>query len=363
MLSLTTAHSFDLAEVQRYLHSASVRKLLTEAVLDAPMFMTRWRWVAGVALSLPRFRGGKKVPPALARMDAEDLLAAIFPDQIACAENLTGAREIPDHPLVRQTIADCLDDAMDATGLERLLGALEAGDIRIVGRDLVEPSPLALEVLAARPYAYLDDAPLEERRTQAVMARRWLAPEEAEELGRLDPQAIERVRQEAWPEPANVDELHDALDWLGFLTTEEAEAEPGWRAWLDALVRDRRVTLLDERFWVVAERLPLFRALWPDARLAPSITAPAAYEKEWPREEALVEILRGRLEGQGPATKSSFAATLGLDDKEIAAALGCPGGRRLRLARPVHAGWPRGGMVRAAASRPHPPLYDWPAAR
>ncbi len=321
VLSLTTAHSFDLAEVQRYLHSASVRKLLTEAVLDAPMFMTRWRWVAGVALSLPRFRGGKKVPPALARMDAEDLLAAIFPDQIACAENLAGAREIPDHPLVRQTIADCLDDAMDATGLERLLGALEAGDIRIVGRDLVEPSPLALEVLAARPYAYLDDAPLEERRTQAVMARRWLAPEEAEELGRLDPQAIERVRQEAWPEPANVDELHDALDWLGFLTTEEAEAEPGWRAWLDALVRDRRVTLLDDRFWVVAERLPLFRALWPDARLAPSITAPAAYEKEWPREEAMVEILRGRLEGQGPATKTAFAAALGVDDKEIAAAL------------------------------------------
>ncbi len=218
VLSLTTAHSFDLGEVQRYLHSASVRKLLTEALLDAPMFMTRWRWVAGVALSLPRFRGGKKVPPALARMDAEDLLAAIFPDQIACAENLTGAREIPDHPLVRQTIADCLDEAMDATGLERLLTALEAGDIRVVGRDLVEPSPLALEVLAARPYAYLDDAPLEERRTQAVMARRWLAPEEAEELGRLDPQAIERVRQEAWPEPANADELHDALDWLGFIS-------------------------------------------------------------------------------------------------------------------------------------------------
>ena len=321
VLSLTTAHSFDLAEVQRYLHSASVRRLLVEALLDAPMFMTRWRWVAGVALSLPRFRGGKKVPPPLLRMDAEDLLAAIFPDQIACAENLAGAREIPDHPLVRQTIADCLDEAMDAAGLERLLAAIEAGDVRIVARDLTEPSPLALEVLSARPYAYLDDAPLEERRTQAVMARRWLAPEEAEELGRLDAQAIGRVREEAWPDPANADELHEALDWLGFLTAEEAQAGPGWAGWLDELARDRRAALLDGRLWVTAERLPLFQALWPDAGLDPAITAPAVYEIEWARDEALVEILRGRLEGQGPVTLEAFAAALGLDDGEIAAAL------------------------------------------
>jgi len=321
VLSLTAAHSFDLAEVQRYLHSASVRQLLTEALLDAPMFMTRWRWVAGVALSLPRFRGGKKTPAPLLRMDAEDLLAAIFPDQIACAENLAGAREIPDHPLVRQTISDCLDEAMDAAGLERLLAGIESGEVRIVARDLTEPSPLALEVLSARPYAYLDDAPLEERRTQAVMARRWLAPEEAEELGWLDPQAIERVREEAWPDPANADELHDALDWLGFLTEDEAQAGSGWAGWLDELMRDRRVTRLDGRLWVTAERLPLFRASWPDADLDPVITVPAAYEKEWARDEALVEILRGRLEGQGPATKEALAAALGLDRSEIAAAL------------------------------------------
>jgi len=320
VLSLTTAHSFDLAEVQRYLHSASVRQLLIEALLDAPMFMTRWRWVAGVALSLPRFRGGKKVPPPLARMDAEDLLAAIFPDQIACAENLAGAREIPDHPLVRQTIADCLDEAMDASGLERLLSGIEAGQIRIVARDLTEPSPLALEVLSARPYAYLDDAPLEERRTQAVMARRWLAPEEAEDLGRLDPQAIERVREEAWPDATNADELHDALDWLGFLTADEAEANPSWRGWLDELSRDRRAAQLDGRLWITAERLPLFRALWSAPRLDPLIVTPEAYEKEWPRDEALVEILRGRLEGQGPITPEAFARTLGVNDSEAAAA-------------------------------------------
>ena len=124
----------------------------------------------------------------------------MFPDQIACAENLAGEREVPDHPLVRQTIADCLNEAMDIDGLERLLAGIESGDIRVVARDLTEPSPLALEVLSARPYAYLDDAPLEERRTQAVMSRRWLAPETASDIGRLDPEAIARVRAEAWPE-------------------------------------------------------------------------------------------------------------------------------------------------------------------
>ncbi len=148
VLSLTTTHSFELADVKNYLHPNTVRGVLIEALLDAPMFTTRWRWVAGVALALPRFRGGKKVPPPLARMDAEDLLASIFPDQVACAENLVGAREIPDHPLVRQTIEDCLNEAMDVAGLERLLARLHAGEIEVIARDLAEPSPLALEVLS-----------------------------------------------------------------------------------------------------------------------------------------------------------------------------------------------------------------------
>ena len=227
VLSLTTAHSFELAEVRHYLHSASVRQVLIQAMLDAPMFITRWRWVAGVALALPRFRGGRKVPPQLARMEAEDLIAAVFPDQLACAENLVGEREVPDHPLVDQTIADCLHDAMDIEGLERLLAGLESGAIAVVTRDLTEPSPLALEVLSARPYAYLDDAPLEERRTQAVMSRRWLAPEAASDLGRLDPEAIARVRGEAWPDAANADELHDALVWLGFLVDRRSRGRAG----------------------------------------------------------------------------------------------------------------------------------------
>src|SRR5260221_3054293 len=145
VLSLTTAYSFELAEAAQYLHPATVRDVLVQAMLDAPMFMTRWRWVAGVALALPRFRGGKKVPPPLARMDAEDLIAAIFPDQLACAENVVGAREIPDHPLISQTIADCLSEVMDAAGLERLLARLQSGEVRVVARDLTEPSPLALQ--------------------------------------------------------------------------------------------------------------------------------------------------------------------------------------------------------------------------
>ena len=216
VLSLTEAHSFELGDAARYLNSASVRGVLIQALLDAPMFTIRWRWAAGIALALPRMRGGRKIPPQLARMDAEDLIGAAFPDQIACAENLVGEREVPDHPLVNQTIADCLHDAMDIVSLERMLARIEAGEIVVEARDLTEPSPLALEVLSAKPYAFLDDAPLEERRTQAVMSRRWLAPEAAADIGRLDAEAIERVRAESWPDPVNADELHDALTWLGF---------------------------------------------------------------------------------------------------------------------------------------------------
>jgi ATP-dependent Lhr-like helicase len=322
VLSLTRAHSFDLAEVRHYLHSASIRSVLIQALLDAPMFVTRWRWVAGVSLALPRFRGGKRVPPQLARMDAEDLIAAIFPDQLACAENLVGEREIPDHPLIRQTIADCLVDAMDVDGLTRILTRLECGEIRVVARDLTEPSPLTLEVLSARPYAYLDDAPLEERRTQAVMSRRWLAPEAASDIGRLDSEAITRVRGEAWPDPANADELHDALAWLGFLSAEEAGGQPGWKEWLSQLAHDRRATRLtapQATLWVAAERLPQFLTLWPEAKLDPTIAAPVEYAgQEWSAEEALTEILRGRLEGLGPATEATLAAPLGLGLGDVA---------------------------------------------
>ncbi|HUK90991.1 MAG TPA: DEAD/DEAH box helicase, partial [Blastocatellia bacterium] len=271
VLSLSPVHSFPMDEVARYLRSASVRDLLVQALLDAPMFAIRWRWNASRALAILRWNGGRKVPPQIQRMNAEDLVAAIFPDQLACAENLTGQREIPDHPLVNQTIQDCLNEAMDIEGLESLLRAIEAGQIEIVTREMTEPSPLAQEILSARPYAFLDDAPLEERRTQAVMSRRWFDPATASDLGALDQSAIDRVREEAWPDVESPDELHDALMQLGFLTEREMETGTylsstercpndkaaddsqnqrderdagGWPSYLQPLIRDRRVTCL-----------------------------------------------------------------------------------------------------------------------
>src|SRR5690606_2721673 len=196
VLSLSTSHSFPLEEVARYLHSASVRDILVQALLDAPMFGLRWRWNATVALALPRFQRGAKVPPQIQRMRSEDLLAQVFPDQVACLENIVGDREIPDHPLVEQTLRDCLDDAMDIDGLVALLRRIESGATKVVALDLAAPSPLAAEVLGARPYAFLDGAPAEERRTLAVAGRRWSDPQSAQDLGRLDPEAIEAVRGE-----------------------------------------------------------------------------------------------------------------------------------------------------------------------
>ena len=325
VLSLTTAHSFELAEVARYLHSASIDNILTQALLDAPMFTARWRWVAGVSLAIPRFRGGKKVPPQLARMAAEDLIGSVFPDQLACAENLSGEREVPEHPLVDQALSDCLHEAMDLHGLKRLLHGLETGAIGVVARDLTEPSPLALEVLSARPYAYLDDAPLEERRTQAVMSRRWLDPETAADIGRLDAQAIARVQREAWPEATNADELHDALLWLGFVTAQEAAKETGWQQWLAELAGQRRAGVFaspGEAIWIAAERFLQFASLWPTAATQPALAAPAALAGQaWSPEQALVEIVRGRLEGLGPVTQSDLAASLGIERKAMAAAL------------------------------------------
>jgi len=305
VLSLTHAHSFELAEAARYLNSNSVRQVLVQALCAAPMFEVRWRWDAGIALALPRFRGGKKIPPQIARMNAEDLLASVFPDQVACAENLPGEIEIPDHPLVRQTIRDCLEDAMDIDRFEDVLRRLEGGHIRVVARDLTEPSPLALEALNARPYAYLDDAPLEERRTQAVMSRRWLDPESAADIGKLDPEAIARVRAEAWPDAGTADELHDALLWLTFLTDEERRSNAAWPALMDALAADGRVVGLPAAgpvFWVATERRALFEP------------APAS-------DESLVEIVRGRLEGLGPVAASAIAGSLALPVSRINIAL------------------------------------------
>ena len=318
ILSLSTSHSFPLMDVAHYLHSNSVRDVLIQALLDAPMFGVRWRWNATTSLALPRFLGGAKVPPQLQRMKSEDLLATVFPDQVACAENLVGERQIPDHPLVAQTLHDCLHEAMDIEGLERLLKMLESGEIHIVARDLTAPSPLAAEILNARPYAYLDDAPLEERRTQAVQSRRWGDAETTDDFGRLDADAIAAVREEAWPEARNPDELHEALMGLGFVTTAEMDVNPLWGEHLAQLISQRRATRLLDDLWIPAERLQQFRALFPDAVPEPPIDAPAEYaEMEWTPEKALADIIRGRLTGLGPVRAADVAASLHLPQADI----------------------------------------------
>jgi len=350
VLSLSTSHSFPLIDVAHYLHSNTACDVLVQALLDAPLFGARWRWNATTALALPRFIGGKKVPPQLQRMKSEDLLAAVFPDQVACAENLVGEREVPDHPLVAQTLDDCLHEAMDAEGWIALLRKLESGEVEIVARDLTAPSPFAAEALNARPYAFLDDAPLEERRTQAVMSRRYAdagfnGESRAEDLGRLDPGAIESVREQAWPQVRTADEMHEALMGLGCVTDDEAQASD-WTELLRKLAKEHRATRLsvpcgsdgsrDATFgdeitvatsvaptlWFAAERLPQAHALYPDAIREPAIEAPAEFAAQtWSREDAALELVRSRMTGLGPTTVSALVTTLALSRPDIDSAL------------------------------------------
>ncbi len=324
VLSLGETHSFELASVARFLNSKTVEDTLIQAMLDSPMFGARWRWNASISLAIRRASGGKRTPPNIQRMAAEDLIAVVFPDQIACAENLSGPREIPDHPLVKQTLQDCLHEAMDIDGLRNLLRGLEGGDIKVVARDLPQPSPLAAEILGARPYAFLDDAPLEERRTNAVSQRRWLDPETAADMGRLDPAAIAEVREEAWPDAATPDELHDALNTQGLITEGEGVAN-NWTRHLDALISANRATRLadgEHTFWVCAECLPMIQAIYPQGQLDPQISAPPDHAgKTWSREDAIRELVRGRLQALGPVTARDLAETLALGATDIDVAL------------------------------------------
>ncbi len=325
ILSLSTSHSFPLAEVWRYLHSASAEQVLIQALLDAPLFVVRWRWIATTALALPRMAGGRKVAPQLQRMKSDDLLATVFPDQVACLENIVGEREIPDHPLVRQTLDDCLHEAMDSEGWLALLRRMEGGEVELLARDLPAPSPLAMEILGARPYAFLDDAPLEERRTQAVLARRWSDPESADDLGALDPEAIAAVRKEAWPEARSADELHEALTALGCIAEAEAAAQLQWSEWLAELARGGRATRMqvahDRVLWLPLERLMLLRAVYPQAPFQPHLQAPGGYDQPIEEEAALVELIRARLSGFGPLPVALIARPLALPASAVAAAL------------------------------------------
>jgi ATP-dependent Lhr-like helicase len=332
VISLGTQHSFPLEEVFHYLNSKTVRELLVQALLDAPMFTIRWRWNATRSLAIPRFRGGTKIAAPLQRMESENLLAAVFPDQLACLEHIVGDREVPDHPLVNQTIDDCLTEAMDIDGLEEVLRQIEGGEIQCLARDLPEPSPLASEILNARPYAFLDNAPLEERRTQAVYTRRASERNGSDGLGILDAAAIGKVQKEAWPEATNADELHDALMLLGVMTPEEAvrsvrhERNGGGAEYLlNELIAAHRATrfrFAEKTFWVAAEQLPMLGTIYEKAELDPHLTAPESVRgKTWERADAIRELLRGRMEVCGPVAVGELTGLLGLSRSEVDAAL------------------------------------------
>ena len=299
VLSLGPTHSFPLEDVKAFLKSDTAEDVLVQALLDAPVFGTRWRWDAAIALALVRNRNGKRMPAPFQRADSEDLLAVVFPDQLACAENLTGKREIPDHPLVKQSIDDCLREFMDVDGFLALLRRIEDGSLQVECRDLSAPSPLSHAVLGARPYAFLDDGDAEGRRTRSVSTDRLLDPKDAADLGRLDPAAIEKVKAEAWPEIGNHDELHDALVVYGFLTAPEIEP---WKAQL-ARLRDERRVMYHDGLWLAVERSAEFERAKEGDTLA------------------LAEIVRSRLELVGPVTETALRVGLDLPAGDIRAAL------------------------------------------
>jgi len=333
ILSLGETHSFDMEDVPAFLKSASVRRVLIQALLDAPMFEVRWRWNATIALAVQRMRNGQKLPPQWQRNQAEDLVAVVFPDQLACLENIRGEREIPDHPLVRQTIDDCLGETMDIEGLERLLEQIEKDEIDIRCMDLTAPSPLSAEIINARPYAFLDDGDAENRRTRAIS-------QQAEDLGQaamlsiISVDASEQVRGEAWIQPRNPDELHDGLLQLGFLTRAEyssgcsssgsAGDSRSWNKWFQALAGEMRaccVRVSNETWWVATERLEEFSAIHPANDAQPDPSSVYEISADVDRQLALVELLRSRLSGLGPVNVETLVKDFQLSETELELAL------------------------------------------
>jgi ATP-dependent helicase Lhr and Lhr-like helicase len=361
LLSLGPQHSFPLADVFRYLHPATVRDVLVQALLDAPVFQTRWRWNTTISLAVPRNRHGKKVAPPLQRMRADDLMAAVFPDAAACLENIPGDREIPDHPLVKQTVYDCLHEAMDCGSLSRILDRIHRGEVTCVAVDTVAPSVLCHEILNARPYAFLDDAPLEERRAQAVHTRRAGTPAAEGNLGALDESAIERVCNEERPDPRDADELHDVLLSTGFLTQTEAARIPA-DLFADLLSARRATTVVfpvahatpppggraNTVLWAAAERLPELAAACPQLSVTGGVVPPPTRAREWAREDALVELLRGRLALVGPTRADALAEPLGLTSEDVDPAL-----RRLESEGVILRGQFRHRMPHSPGRRSH----------
>src|SRR3989441_1567067 len=319
VLSLGERHSFPLEAVFGFLRADTVRDVLVQAILAAPMFTSRWRWNATRALALLRFAQGRRVPPQIQRMRAEDLLAAVFPAALACQDNMKGAPEetaLPDHPLVRETVRDCLTEAMDVDGLVAVLRRIERSEIRCLAVDTPMPSPFCHEILNANPYAYLDDAPLEERRARAVEMRRSLPPDLAGDLGALDPAAIAEVAEEAWPVVRDADELHDALLTLIWVPEELGR---DWAAFLPALLQAGRAAIVvggEFSGWVATERLATVRTVFPAAEYSPAVEGVGAEELQ-ERDEAIRRIVQGWMESTGPTTAEELARKLHLSTSEV----------------------------------------------
>ncbi len=391
-IALAEQHSFPLGDVFHFLNAETVQPVLEQAALASPIFGTRWRWDANRALALLRFQGGKKVPPQIQRMRSDDLLASVFPDVAACQENIVGDIQIPDHPLVNEVMKDVLTEAMDLEGLKDLLRRMEDGRIRCVAVDTPVPSQFSHEILNANPYAYLDDAPLEERRARAVEMRRILPESVLEEVGKLDAAAIAQVREEAWPDVRDADELHDVLHTLVALP--EGASDPGlnapdshtpagelqlaensgaslrqtgegallpkaiaadWSAHFDRLVEQNRAIRAfrgRKLYWVAAERARMFTVLFPEAKFEPQ---PAELQGEVPSpDDAVLAMVTGWMAHIGPTSAEELGALVGLSAAEIEKAL-----LRMEASGAVLRGKFTDMESRASRPRPHESETEW----
>ena len=368
-IALAEQHSFPLGDVFNFLQAATVQPILEQAALDSPIFATRWRWDANRALALLRFQNGKKVPPQIQRMRSDDLLASVFPDATACFENIRGERHIPDHPLVGEVMKDVLTEAMDIDGLKALLTGLANGKIRCIAVDTPVPSQFSHEILNANPYAYLDDAPLEERRARAVQMRRMLPESVLEEVGGLDQSAIVLVREEAWPDVRDADELHDVLHTLVALPASRAlldwTAEGGcphtgtasneWLGYFERLVSERRAagaSFGGRTYWVAAERGRTFSVLFPEARFEPQLADVETAALN--RDDALLTTVTGWMSHLGPVKAAQLGETLGIPGSEILGAL-----LRMEASGTVLRGNFSGAASRAGAPAPHETEIEW----
>lgn len=318
-ISLTEQHSFPLSDVFKFLSSKTIKEVLIQAILQTPLFTTRWRWTATRALALVRFRNGKKVPPNIQRMLSDDLLAAVFPQAAACQDNLGGLDIVlPSHPLIDETMKDILNDALDLEGLTHLLSDMENGNIACYAIDTPLPSVFAHEILNANPYAYLDDAPLEERRARAVEMRRVLPQAVLQEIGKLDPEAIKEVVRQAWPDIRNADELHDALlDFVVFpMHANLIQSISIWESYFAELVNTQRAATIiinNQTYWYLKEKSAIVAAIYP-AILSVKHNA-------IDHMDALIDMLRGWFLHLGPTNAYELSDLLNLDLAKVEIAL------------------------------------------